>query len=605
MVRSAAFPQPYRSGAYPSAYATGGVFPEGFVWGLGTAAYQIEGAWDEDGRGRSIWDTFSGSGDAEPNPGHEVRGDSGAVTCDHYHRMEADVQLMAELGLKNYRFSLAWPRILPNGTLAGGINQKGVDFYRRLLTQLRAHGIEPFVTLYHWDLPQSLQTPSLPGWLDPSLVPLFREYAALCFELFGDQVVYWTTFNEAWTFTVLGYGTGSKAPGVPYADARSNPYISGHHVLLAHAEAVEVFRTKSRHVGPSHQIGITNNCDWNEPASSEPADVAAAERANEWWLAWFADPIWLGDYPLSMKARLGSRLPSFTAAEKRKLKGSADFFGLNHYGSAFARDKPVPAGYDEPGGERASYWSDYEAEQFRSVDMLNAASAWLFSVPWGLRKLLNWVHRRYGAPPIYVTENGWSTPGNATWRESVADDERVLFYHNYTSELQRALNEDGVDVRGYFAWSLMDNFEWERGFSERFGLVYVDFVSQARHVKNSARWFTATLAANAVADPCPHLTSPRPGCPTLHDATWLEPHVECAPMPGDAGSGKAGPQSGGALLMAALGAVFALIGTLVVQAVYQRLVGSARDPESAVERMVVVDDHDGADEHEHELTHCR
>ena len=187
MVRSAAFPQPYRSGAYPSAYTTGGLFPEGFVWGLGTAAYQIEGAWDEDGRGMSIWDTFSGSGDAEPNPGHEVSGDSGAVTCDHYHRMEADVQLMAEIGLKNYRFSLAWPRILPNGTLAGGINQKGVEFYRRLLAQLRAHGIEPFITLYHWDLPQTLQTPSHPGWLDRGLVPLFREYAALCFEVRGRQ----------------------------------------------------------------------------------------------------------------------------------------------------------------------------------------------------------------------------------------------------------------------------------------------------------------------------------------------------------------------------------------------------------------------------------
>jgi len=491
------FPTPY-VGAYPSSYVPGGKFPEGFVWGLGTAAYQIEGAWNEDGRGPSIWDTFSGSGDYEPNVGHEVKGDSGAVTCDHYHRMEEDVKLMASLGLKNYRFSISWPRLLPAGTLAGGINQAGVAFYHRLIDALIAHGITPFVTLFHWDLPEALQTPQLRGWLDRAIVPLFRDFAELCFNQYAGKVRYWTTFNEAWTFTVLGYGTGSKAPGRPYIDIGTFPYLAGHNVLLAHAEAVEAFRANSAATANGGKIGITNNCDWNEPASSSAADIAAAERANEWWLAWFADPVWLGHYPASMVARLGARLPTFTPEEQAKLRGSADFFGLNHYGSQFVR---------EDRNNLSVYWNDYEAAAHHTADMPRAASVWLYGVPWGLRKLLNWVSKRYHHVPIYVTENGWSTPGDEGWAKGVVDDGRVLYYANYTGEVQRAINEDGVDVRGYFAWSLMDNFEWERGFSERFGLVYTDFETQARHPKASARWYTATIAANAVADPCPFLSA--------------------------------------------------------------------------------------------------
>ena len=485
-------------GAYPSAYASGGAFPPGFVWGMGTAAYQIEGAWDEDGRGPSIWDVFSGAGSYEPNKGHEVKGDSGAVACDHYHNMRQDVQLAVSLGLKNYRFSIAWPRLLPNGTLSGGINPKGVQFYHDLIDELRAHRIEPYVTLYHWDLPQALQTPSLRGWLDRAIVPLFRDYAELCFKEYGGKVKYWTTFNEAWTFTVLGYGTGSKAPGAPYTNIATYPYLAGHHVLLAHSEAVEAFRGDPTLTSHGAMVGITNNCDFTEPATGSAADVAAAERVNEWWLAWFADPIWLGHYPLSMVEKLGDRLPTFTPDEARKLRGSADFFGLNHYGSRFARHAP-------PGPP--SYWSDFDAHMHTTAEMPKAASVWLFSVPWGLRKLLNWVDQRYHHPPIYVTENGWSTPGDESVYDGVRDDGRVLFYHNYTGEMQRAYNEDGVDVKGYFAWSLMDNFEWERGYSERFGLVYTDYSTQQRHPKASARWYTQAMATNTVADPCPFLST--------------------------------------------------------------------------------------------------
>jgi beta-glucosidase/6-phospho-beta-glucosidase/beta-galactosidase len=231
-------------GSYPSEYASGGRFPPGFVWGMGTAAYQIEGAWNEDGRGASIWDTYTGSGNFPLNPGHEVPGDTGEVACDHYHRMREDVQLAVKLGLRHYRFSISWPRLLPRGTLAGGVNAKGVAFYHSLIDELRANNIEPYVTLYHWDLPQALQTSSLKGWLDRAIVPHFRDYAALCFREYGGKVKYWVTFNEAWTFIVLGYGTGSKAPGAPYTNISTFPYLAGHNVLLAHAEAVEARRCR-------------------------------------------------------------------------------------------------------------------------------------------------------------------------------------------------------------------------------------------------------------------------------------------------------------------------------------------------------------------------
>ena len=438
---------PY-TGKYPSAYVSGLTFPDGFVWGLGTAAYQIEGGWNEGGRGLSIWDVFSGSGDFRPNPGHEEKDDTGEVACDHYHRVKQDVELAASLGLKNYRFSIAWPRLLPNGTLAGGINAEGVQFYHGLIDELIAKGITPYVTLYHWDLPQALQTPSLRGWLDRAIVPLFRDFAKLCFREYGGKVKYWTTFNEAWTFTVLGYGSGSKAPGRPYTDIAHYPYLAGHHVLLAHAEAYAAFKADPTLTAKGAKIGITNNCDFTEPASDSPADIAAAERVNEWWLAWFTDPIWRGHYPESMVRKLGSRLPSFTPEEALKLKGSSDFFGLNHYGSRFARAQPSAPNYE--GSHEMMYWKDFEASTFVSDDFPKAASVWLFSVPWGLRKLLNWIDKRYAdtKPPIYVTENGWSTPGSESAAQGIVDDGRVLFYHNYTGEMQRAIYEDGVDVRG-------------------------------------------------------------------------------------------------------------------------------------------------------------
>jgi len=496
---------PYR-GVYPRSYSydTAMAFPEGFAWGLGTAAYQVEGGWKEGGRGPSIWDTYSGADGSNPNTLMEAAGDTGAVACDHYHQWRQDVALMADLGLRHYRFSISWSRILPNGTLSGGVNEEGVAFYSALIDALLVHNITPFVTLYHWDLPQALQTASLPGWLDRALVPLFVDFADLCFSRFADRVKHWTTFNEPWTFVVLGYGSGSKAPGYPYTDIARGPYLAGHHVLLAHARAVGAFRT-ARHSG---QIGITNNLDWREPLSSAAADIAAAERALLWWLGWFADPIWRGDYPPEMRAKLGSRLPLFNAEERAALLGSSDFFGLNHYGSAFCTNSPTAADYDLAGGTPPSYWSDAEAAVIHTPEMPQASSVWLYSVPWGLRKALSWIARRYGSPPIYITENGWSTPGDEPAALGVVDPGRVLFLANYTSEVHRAIYEDGVDVRGYFAWSLMDNFEWEMGYSERFGLVYVEYETLRRFPKASARWYSELMRTNALVDPSPYLPKP-------------------------------------------------------------------------------------------------
>jgi beta-glucosidase/6-phospho-beta-glucosidase/beta-galactosidase len=533
------FPAPYAGpGPYPTAYNYSGAFPDGFLWGLGTAAYQIEGAYNEGGRGASIWDTFTGANtvgmvgsncSAAPCPingGQFAKGATGNVANDHYHRFAEDVQMMRGMGLKHYRFSIAWPRLLPNGTLAGGINHDGVAFYNELIDALIANGITPAVTLYHWDLPQALLVdgdPERQGWFsvdaatgapngDTTIGWHFADYAELCFRTFGDRVKMWLTFNEAWTFTWLGSGAG-KAPGLasyPMGDDARWPLVAGHNVLLAHGLAVQRYRALFQ-PAQGGQIGITNNCDWREPLDGDPLNVGAAARAVEFWLGWMADPIYggRGDYPDSMRRVLGDRLPSFSAAQRAMLKGSADFFGLNHYGTGWVANNAADPGFGQAYGD------------VTEAGFERAQSVWLYSAGWGLRKLLNWVARRYRNPPTYVTESGWSLAA-ASATAGVADGGRLLYYANYTSEMQRAIALDGVDVRGYFAWSLMDNFEWERGYLERFGVVFNDFgmghdpnapadqdhqptTDQKRTPKDSLNWMKAVWAANAIVDPTPFL----------------------------------------------------------------------------------------------------
>lgn len=508
------YPTPYEWEAWPIEYNYTGAFPDGFVWGMGTAAYQIEGAYREDGRGASIWDTFTGA-DTVGMPGANCSyccqeppcpisenmrrqggaGATGNVACDTYHMYRQDVALMKSMGLKHFRFSISWPRIVPTGRVSDGVNQKGIAYYKRLLAELRQAGITPYVTLYHWDLPQGLLDPDAGrnAWWSVEnasaaqprptgqITRDFVDYADLCFSSFGDQVKTWITFNEPWTFL---YGTtdGGDAPGIPaYKDKWPWAYIGAHNVLNAHAAAVDLYRTRYR-ASQGGIIGITLNADWGEPLTADPQDVAAAERALLFRLGWFADPIFhsSGDYPAPMRRvfrSLGVDLPAFTPDQRRLLRGSADFFGLNFYACGFVKDNPGP-GWNIGGSGWLSAFEDGVSwnltQRPAPYGMPQALSFWLYSGAWGFRKMLNWVKARYGSPPIYITETGWSDAA-ATAAGGVRDPLRVEYFANSTAEMHRAIVEDGVDVRGYFVWSYMDNFEWSAGYTPRFGLVYNDY----------------------------------------------------------------------------------------------------------------------------------
>lgn len=477
------FPAPFAGKGYPAEYNYTGAFPDGFAWGLGTAAYQVEGAYDEGGRGASIWDTYTGANTvgmpgavctSAPCPVNDKMwavGATGNVACDHYHRYKEDVALMKSMGLKYYRFSISWPRLVPMGNASadGAVNPAALAFYNDLINALVDADITPVVTLYHWDLPQALMqppydTPETMGWYaadaagtpagDNAIVALFATYADLCFRSFGDRVKLWFTFNEAWTFTWLGSG-GGKAPNLPeFSDMPKWPLVAGHNVLLAHAAAVQVFRARYQSgTFAGGRIGITNNMDWREPMTTSDADVAAAQRALEFQLAWFTDPIFgdAGDYPASMRAILGDALPKFTPVQRQLLKGSADFFGLNHYGTGWASDT-------DDAGFCQCYCDVAETAGPDGPAFPRAQSIWLYGAGWGLRKLVNWVSQRYSSPEIWITEGGWSLGANSS-AVGIVDLDRTLYFANYTSQLQRAITEDGVDVRSYFAWSLMGEFD--------------------------------------------------------------------------------------------------------------------------------------------------
>ena len=451
-------------------------FPQNFTWGSATSAYQIEGATQEDHRGVSIWDVFCNN----PN---NCAGETADIACDHYHKVKEDVAMMKDLGLKAYRFSVAWPRILPMGR--GRVNQRGIDFYNTVIDELIANDIEPFVTLYHWDLPQSLEY-QYGGWLGPQIVRDFAHYARVCFEAFGDRVSKWITVNEPWTVAIHGYDEGSKAPG-RYQRSSTEPYIVGHHLLLAHAEAVNIYRSEfaERRGGV---IGIANSGDYRYPLDPEnEADVDAANRAIEWQLGWFSDPIWRGDYPMSMRVILGDRLPRFTKEERAKVMGSADFLGLNHYSSALASlPKKAPTIFGE-------YWADMHVHYSSDPKWETNCMGWSI-VPEGGRDILVWIQERYNNPPIYITENG-SCEDEPDLDSALHDYGRRDYLEGYIKAFGDALDE-GVDLIGYFAWSLMDNFEWGFGFRPRFGIVRVDYDTLQRHPKLSARWYSETIRTN-------------------------------------------------------------------------------------------------------------
>lgn len=456
-------------------------FPKDFLWGTATSSYQIEGGATIDGKGPSIWDAFC------QIPGKVANGDTGNIACDHYHKIEEDVLLMKALNVKAYRFSISWPRILSDGTTST-LNNEGVAFYDKLIDTLIRHDIEPWVTLYHWDLPLNLHL-EYDGWVDDRISDLFASYADICFEKYGDRVKHWITINEAWVVAILGYGQGVFAPG---RVSNVQPYTAGHNLILAHAKAVDIYRSKYQS-SQNGQIGITNNCDWREPVSDSEADIAAATRALEFFLAWFADPIYLGDYPDSMKKRLGERLPTFTPEEQTLIKGSSDFFGLNHYTTMYAAEATSNA---EEGNIYGNGGLSEDQDVTLSVDPTwkTTSMQWAI-VPWGCRKLLEWIAKRYDNPPIYITENGCSYEANDV-SSIIEDQERIDFFEGYLDACSQAI-DNGVDLRGYFIWSLMDNFEWASGYDRRFGIHYVDFETLERVPKASAKWYAEFIKQNS------------------------------------------------------------------------------------------------------------
>ncbi|KAJ3732805.1 glycoside hydrolase family 1 protein [Lentinula guzmanii] len=460
--------------------------PKDFIWGFATASFQIEGSTDVDGRGKSFWDDFSRT------PGKTLDGRNGDVATDSYRLWKEDVELLAQYGVKSYRFSIAWSRIIPLGGRDDPVNPKGIEFYSKLIDALLEKNIIPFVTLYHWDLPQSLHE-RYGGWLNKEeIVKDYTRYAQVCFEAFGDRVKHWLTMNEPWCISILGYGRGVFAPGrssdrarSPEGNSSTEPWIVGRNVILSHASAVKVYRELFKPVQKG-QIGITLNGDWQMPYDDSPENIAAAQHALDVAIGWFADPIYLGHYPPYMREMLGSRLPEFTEEEIKLVKGSSDFYGMNTYTTNLCR----AGGDDEFQGLVDYTFTRPDGTQLGK----QAHCAWLQDYPEGFRSLLSYLWNRYHMP-IYVTENGFAVKDEDTMplEEALNDTDRVHYFEGTTRVLQQAIHEDGVDVRAYFPWSLLDNFEWADGYVTRFGLTYVDYDTQKRYPKRSAqflaKWF--------------------------------------------------------------------------------------------------------------------
>ncbi|XP_052245872.1 lactase/phlorizin hydrolase-like isoform X2 [Dreissena polymorpha] len=458
-------------------------FPKDFAWSSATSAYQVEGGWNEDGKGPSIWDTHS------QIPGRVFNSDNGNVACDSYHKYMEDVKIIADLGTKYYRFSIAWTRLMPDGT-DRNINEAGIAYYNQLINALLDKGIQPMITLYHWDLPQYLQN-TYGGWLNETVTEHFKNYAKLCFDRFGDRVKFWITFNEPWIVAYLGYGVAAFPPG--HYSPGIDVYVAAHNIIKAHAKAYHVFPRKQ-----NGKVGITLNVGWSEPYDMyNPSDLEASDRDINFNLGWFAHPIYVnGDYPEVMKANVAeksqlqgrqkSRLPEFTQQEKEYINGTFDFLGLNFYTSSVITS-------DKKTDREGSYDGDKDIKGAGTQDWIGSGSSWLRVTPFGLRKILNWLKKEYNNVPVYVTENGVSDR-NGTLR----DYHRIHYYRTYINEMLKAVRLDGCNVKGYTAWSLMDNFEWGTGYSERFGLHFVNFSdpTRTRVPKGSAYWYTQLVEEN-------------------------------------------------------------------------------------------------------------
>ena len=439
-------------------------FPRDFAWGAATAAFQIEGATTADGRGESIWDRFART------PGKVHNGDTGDPACEHYYRWREDLDLIAALGLRAYRFSISWPRIQPHGR--GPANQRGLDFYRRLLEGLRERGVSPLVTLYHWDLPQALEDEG--GWASRDTVDRFAEYAELVFDGLDGLVEDWTTHNEPYVTSFLGYATGTKAPG---ATDWPRALRAAHHVLLSHGTVVRVFRERGR----PGRIGITLDLTVARPGGDGDDDRAAARRLEGHHNGWFLDPLLRGAYPTHMVELYEQRFGPLDVIQEGDLETIGqplDYLGVNFY-----RPNVVVA------SDEGSVIGVREVPQRAD----RTAMGWPV-VPTALTELLVGLKRDYGDLPLLITENGAAFEDRLNGADVVEDPRRVAYIEGHLAAVEEAIAA-GVDVRGYFVWSLLDNFEWEHGYSQRFGIVYVDFETQRRVPKRSALWYRDRIRA--------------------------------------------------------------------------------------------------------------
>ncbi|XP_041974904.1 myrosinase 1-like [Aricia agestis] len=468
-------------------------FPKDFLFGVSTAALQIEGAWDADGKGESIWDHLV----HVQNPKFAKDGSTPDVAADSYHNYKRDAEMVHELGVNIYRFSISWPRIMPKG-LKNDINQKGLEYYRNLLMELEKYNVTAMVVMYHWDLPQALQ--EMGGWTNENIVDYFADYAKVLYDNYADKVKYWVTFNEPMQVCLEGYGNTYRAPKLNqtgFAD-----YLCTHNLLKAHAKAYHIYNTTYR---PTYggQVAISLDSNWAEPKTESASDREAAERYLQFHLGWYTHPIYSaeGNYPAEMiriideKSRQQnfsqSRLPKFTPEEIEYIKGTGDFFGLNHYTTYYLTmaDKQV--------GAVPSHANDCGIVRFQNPKWPSKSSSnWLRVVPVGFRRLLKWVSNEYNNVSILVTENGFAD------FSGVHDAERVSYYGHYLNALLHSMYEDKTNVKGYCAWSLMDNWEWDDGLTSRFGLFLVDFKSpnKTRTPKDSAKMYAKVIKSRSLPD---------------------------------------------------------------------------------------------------------
>ncbi|XP_051137086.1 beta-glucosidase 24-like isoform X2 [Andrographis paniculata] len=433
-----------------------------------------------------------------------------------YHKYEDDFRMMQAMGLDSYRFSISWSRVLPKGKISLGINQEGVDFYNKMINSLIDKGIEPIVTLFHWDLPQFLQQ-EYGGFMSENIVKDYVDYAELCFRHFGDRVKKWVTLNEAYMFATFGYVIGIYAPSRPqpifqygtkediliHSNYIQEVYTVGRNLLLAHGKAVQSYRTKFQKQQKGI-IGMIISSNWNEPYSDKPEDIAANQRATDFQIGWFLEPVLGGQYPASMLELVSpENLKPFTEEESKLLKGSIDFLGLNYYTSYYVADNPHPT-KATPFDFDQKVSTLIERDGCQQIGPLAPGSIWLYIVPWGIRKLLNYMKNKYenstyNLPTIYITENGVTQPndGRLTAEEACNDPWRENYFRDHIQNVLLAIKEDRVNVKGYFVWSWCDNFEWNSGYTVRMGMVYVDYLdNQKRYLKQSAKWYAKFLTKN-------------------------------------------------------------------------------------------------------------